>query len=163
MINMYGFKQMIKKATRITKDTSTLIDIIVTNNESAISYSGVIPTCLSDHEMVYCTRKLNSFKYPAKTITCRDYSKYNKEELNRELENVDWNPIYDACNVNKALEYFNEIIKNIFDKHSPVITKRVKGRHYPWLNDEIKRTMNVFCSLREERRKTYISIGETPQ
>ena len=43
---------MIKSPTRITTESSTTIDIIVSNNPSHISKSEVISTFLSDHEMV---------------------------------------------------------------------------------------------------------------
>ena len=55
-----GFTQLIKRATRITKDTETLIDLIATNNPSVISCTEVLPTSLSDHDMVCCLRKLNN-------------------------------------------------------------------------------------------------------
>ena len=52
-----GFTQLIKRATRITKDTETLIDLIATNNPSVMSCTEILPTSLSDHDMVCCLRK----------------------------------------------------------------------------------------------------------
>ena len=46
-------KQLIKEATRIAPESSTLLDLIATNNSQNISKSGVISSSLSDHEMVY--------------------------------------------------------------------------------------------------------------
>ena len=34
---LYGFKQIMKKATRVSNDSSSLIDLIVTNNPLSIS------------------------------------------------------------------------------------------------------------------------------
>ena len=57
-----GFTQMIKKPTRISKDSKTLIDIIATNRPSTIAASEVVPSSTSDHDLVACKRKLNHQK-----------------------------------------------------------------------------------------------------
>ena len=59
----YGFKQLIKSPTRTTCSTSTLIDHILTNTKEYMSQSGIIDTAVSDHYMVYCTRKIPRAKY----------------------------------------------------------------------------------------------------
>ena len=38
-----------------------------------------------------------------RTITCRDYSKYNHTVLAGDIENYDWNPFYTETNSNIAL------------------------------------------------------------
>ena len=54
--------QLIHQATRITRDSQTLLDIIATNAPHNIKESGVLSLSLSDHEFVYCIRKLNWVK-----------------------------------------------------------------------------------------------------
>ena len=68
---LYGFKQLIKKATRVTNESSTLIDLIATNNPMSISKSMVFATSINDHDMVGCIKKVSYFKYAPKVITCR--------------------------------------------------------------------------------------------
>ena len=43
--------QLIKEPTRVTIDSSTLLDLIASNNPRNISRSGVIALGLSDHDM----------------------------------------------------------------------------------------------------------------
>ena len=74
-LRLYGFSQVIKQAIRISKNTSTLIDLILSNNRMGISRSGVFPISLSDHDMVGCIRKLHN-KYAPRIIKCRYYSSY---------------------------------------------------------------------------------------
>ena len=52
-----GYKQLVTKATRITEDSKTLIDIIFTNKPKNISKTDTIPTSLSNHDMVGCARQ----------------------------------------------------------------------------------------------------------
>ena len=60
ILNLYGFKQIVEKPTRVGDSTGSLIDIIATNNPASIKDSGVIPLSIGDHDMVGCVRKLNS-------------------------------------------------------------------------------------------------------
>ena len=70
--SMYGLSQLIDRPTRITCNTSTLIDHILTNTQENISQSGVIDTAISDHSLIYCTRKILKGKYNRhKEITVR--------------------------------------------------------------------------------------------
>ena len=72
-LSLYGFEQLVKRATRITNESSTLIDIIATNKPSVLKSTDVIPTSLSDHDMVGCVRKLNHINFAPKVIKCRDF------------------------------------------------------------------------------------------
>ena len=51
----YQFQQLINEPTRITPNSSTLIDIILSNEPSRILKSGVVHMGLSDHSMVLCS------------------------------------------------------------------------------------------------------------
>ena len=48
--------------TRTIEDTKTLIDHILTNSTEKFIKSGVIKMGLSDHELVYCSRKSSFLK-----------------------------------------------------------------------------------------------------
>ena len=92
--------------------------------------------------MVGCIRKINSAKYAPKTIRCRNYKKYSSEQLNKDLSETDWSPLYNMLNVNNAVEYFNEKLTSLFNSHAPIIQKRVKGKPCEWISDELRFSMN---------------------
>ena len=46
-----GLKQIIKRPTRITRDTHSLIDIIATSHENNINNYIVFPNSISDHDL----------------------------------------------------------------------------------------------------------------
>ena len=60
---MYGLSQLIECPTRITCNTSTLIEHILINTPGKISQSGVIATAISDHFLIYRTRRIPKAKY----------------------------------------------------------------------------------------------------
>ena len=149
-----GFTQVIREPTRITKDSKTLIDIIATNRPSTIAASKVVPSSISDHDLIACKRKLNHQKFSSKAIKCRNYKSYDPNVMNENFKQVNWLPVMTAPNVNVAVYIFNTVVKEIFDKHAPPIEKRVKGRLCPWIDDGLKSTMNRRDRLLRKARKT---------
>jgi len=49
---------LITSPTRVTENTSTILDHVLTNSQDRVSQSGVIDIGLSDHQLTYCTRKI---------------------------------------------------------------------------------------------------------
>ena len=60
--SLYGLEQLIKSPTRITCSTSSLIDDILTTFPQRVSQQGTIDVGLSDHQLIYCTRKFSRTK-----------------------------------------------------------------------------------------------------
>jgi exonuclease III len=54
-----GYKQLIKTATRVTNQTASLIDHIYVSTKENISNYGNIDIPLSDHQLIFVSRKLN--------------------------------------------------------------------------------------------------------
>ena len=75
ILNIFGYKQMIQKPTRIVEASESLIDVILTNKPSNVVKTEVIPTGIGDHDMVGCTRKMNRLRFKPRQIICRDYRK----------------------------------------------------------------------------------------
>ena len=61
--SLHGLKQLITSPTRVTDNSSSLLDHVLTNSTDRISQSGVVDTGLSDHQLIYCTRKVNRTKF----------------------------------------------------------------------------------------------------
>ena len=54
----FGLKQLIKSPTRVTSNTSTLINHILTNTNEKITQCGLINIGLSGHQMISFTKKI---------------------------------------------------------------------------------------------------------
>ena len=70
MINRYrefcqihSLKQLITCPTRVTSNTPTLIDHILTNSTEKIFQSGAIDSGISDHQLIFCTRKVKRVNF----------------------------------------------------------------------------------------------------
>ena len=58
ILSSFNSKQVINKATRITKDSSILLDFFATNIPKNVTLAKVIPSTLSDHGMLVVVRKI---------------------------------------------------------------------------------------------------------
>ena len=66
---LQGLTQIIENATRVTETSSSLLDHILTNSkEEKISQSGIIDIRVSDHQLIFCTRKTLKPKTGEKTF-----------------------------------------------------------------------------------------------
>ena len=59
ILETYQLSQLITEATRITTSSCTLIDHYITSMPGEIVQSGVIPTGISDHSLIFGIRKIN--------------------------------------------------------------------------------------------------------
>ena len=154
ILNIFGYKQMIQKPTRIAEASETLIDVILTNKPSNVVKTEVIPTGIGDHDMVGCARKINHLRFKPRQIICRDYRSYQPEAMNKDLEAVDWSHFYSCRHVNEAWSIMRGILSNIFDRQAPKICKNIRGQPAPWLNSDIKKLINDRDELLRKSRRT---------
>ena len=158
LLTIWGLEQLIKQATRITTDTSTLIDVILTNRQNNISSSHVIPISFSDHDLIACIRKLNSQKYSPKHRNCKNFKHYTKERFCELMSGCNWNLIFDSINVNDAWNNMKDIIKSCLDQIAPIENKRIRGKPCPWMTQELKQKMDERDILLRKSRKTKNSL-----
>ena len=159
---------MINKAkpTRVSETSQTTIDLIVTSDKSKISSSGTILCGLSDHHMIFCTRKKNRTKAEGhKTIETRNTKTYSSEAFNNNLDKIDWSPVYLNTLANEAWLSFKSRFLSTLNEMAPLRTTRVKARSQPWMNSEILDSMNhrdtTLCEKRkcEKKLKQHFSVA----
>ena len=159
---------LIMYARTQSQRSASLLDIVVTNTPKNFSCTGVISTGLSDHELVYCVRKINCKKFPAQTKLFRNYAitliKYNNKAFCSDLYNVDWeqlcNPAGNNVSVNELWSNFKDKFVAVADLHAPLMEKRVRGKACPWLTGEIKRDIRQRNYLMlKAKRSNMTTIG----
>ena len=93
-----GLKQLISQPTRIDHNSKTCIDLTFTNCDY-LSNNGTFSLNISDHEMVYCTKKRNVVK-KKKEFIGRSYRNFDKVVFENLLNACNWED-FDICdNVN---------------------------------------------------------------
>ena len=114
---MFGLEQITNSPTCITCKNTSLIDYISASIPSRISQHGVVHVSVSDHQLIYCTRKINKSITGCmhKQITFHSFKKYTVDAYYKDaLNNVNFLN-YELFNV------VNEAYLNDFQKITTVI------------------------------------------
>ena len=135
--NLYGLVQLIKKPTRLTETTKTILDLIFVNNEHGIIDSGIVPISISDHSLVYCILKTGVKKAPPKVIEYRSYAHFNTDAFIKDLKHVPWFECENESNVDDAVLTWNKLFTSIADAHAPIKRQRICGNKIPWMTSKI--------------------------
>ena len=143
--SLFGLKQLVTEPTRITPNSSSLLDHIYTNRVSQISNVSVSDISLSDHCPVVATLSCKPIKSKIKghtTIEFRAFRNFNVDDYLCDLNQADFNHVYDATDPDDALSILYGTLVPIINKHAPLRKKRVKQATLPgWLSGEIADTM----------------------
>ena len=87
----FSLKQLISSPTRITCSSSTVIDHILTNTTNIISQSGGIDLGISNHNIIFLTRKMKKIKLNHHTyIKYRSFKDYSVSEYEERLKLVNF-------------------------------------------------------------------------
>ena len=83
---IHGLTCMITKATRVTKDSQTLLDVILTKKPELFRECNVYNPEISDHAMVYGVLTEKAIYYPNKVISVRNFKNLNVENLQNDFK-----------------------------------------------------------------------------
>lgn len=156
--------QVIEKPTRVTSHSATLIDVIITNKRESVISSDVVPCPIADHDLVSATVNLRKPKRAAAPVTktTRRMADYSPAALCNALNNAhnDLLNIFSTDNVDKQVDLFTDTFHCCLNACAPLITKTVRRPHAPWMNDDIKSSINerneAQKTLKLDRHNTYL-------
>ena len=144
-VEPFAFSQIIDKPTRITKTSSTLIDLMLTGNPENVKVHGVVDTPgISDHCLIFMAYSLKKPKFKPKMVTRRDFRNFDVNKFQMDMALAPWGNILavDDDDIDNKVTIFENIHKEIIDRHAPFRTFRVTRPASPWLNDDIRKLMD---------------------
>ena len=114
----FSLKQLITCPTCVTCNTSSLIDHVLTNSSEKIFQSGIIDCGMSDHQLIFCTRKVKQAKFNKhNNVFLRSLKHYTVNVFVKKLQkvnfsNYEWFSFIDVAYtdfLNKLMKVVNEI------------------------------------------------------
>ena len=144
--------QLSDKPTRITRTSSTLIDLIITNNCNFIISSDVIACPVGDHEQLAISLNIKKEKNPPQTKTFRTLKEYSPNLFCNLLLNESQvlNGILNTDDVNKQVPILTNTFMNCLNTCAPFITKEIIRPPAPWIDSEVKEAMKKRDALNKE-------------
>ena len=134
--------------TRVISSTSSIIDHIYTSNPALFHHNGVLDPGLSDHGLVFVTRKHVRTSKEKETLYIRDYRFFDEILFASEVASADWDDVYSAGTVDEAVASFNFIFISLVNCHLPWRKIRSRIVRSPWITSE-------FLSLVEYYARKY--------
>ena len=181
--NQYTLTQIIDEPTHFTEHSSSLIDIIVVNNNKNIVLSGVGEPFLSQniryHCPIYCFYKLR--KEPSINIKRKIYfyDRGDYDSLREEISKTDWSELKSE-DINTYSSNISNHIATLSDKYIPNKFIMIRSSDPPWLDNNIRKMirkrrrlynkakhtkllddMNIFRRYRNEVTKTIRNAKQT--
>ena len=154
-----GFQQMVKSPTRITENSSTLIDHHYCSHPEHVLSIASPSFGLSDHNPTILVRKQNaSLKSTKKahfTVTYRPLKKVNADSLIKDLNEVPWTVLDTFDNdPDEMLSTWESLVLDVVDRQAPLKSVRVKSMKKPtWLSDQILTAIQERDRLKKELEK----------
>ena len=140
----HGLIPTVNKPTRVTRNTATAIDHIITNSViNGELKAGIIKTDISDHFPIFFI-----FKYVVDTTEAREEFIHKRnstgnsiETFKQKLREVSWNEIKQSKNANESYVKFSEICTSLYEGCFPKFKIRLNQRKNinPWITKGIKK------------------------
>ena len=129
-MQLYQLTQVINEPTRVTKSTKSILDVCITSSPDKIIQSGVVHLGISDHSLIYATRKLNSVIKGDRQnlVEFRNFRKFNVESFLNDLYMLPWVELDSKQNVDQMWESWKTLFLKVLDKHAPKRSKRIRKK-----------------------------------
>lgn len=139
-----SFLPLINRPTRITDQSSTIIDNIFCNNLSICpeQASGLLYTDLSDHLPVFVVTFNNVECNRTKVVRKRICGQNNISEMKGMLECHDWDDVITVSQCQEAYSKFDQIVSSCYDATCPFKSVTLnKKNNKPWVTKGMKKSI----------------------
>ena len=157
LTTFYNFQNVISEPTRVTAQTSTLLDpVFISPNISRLD-SGVLPVdpTISDHKATFLNL---SFSYNCNTSYKRlvwNYKRADYSSFNDQLEAVDWEVlICNAPNVDTATDNFTNTFLEIAGRCIPNSEVIIRPSDKPWFDSVLRKHCRIRDRLKQQANRS---------
>ena len=158
---MFGLKQFIESPTRITCSSSSIIDHVLASFPDRVTQQGILNVGLSDHQLIYCTRKITRIKRGRhKQITFRSFKNHTIDGYQKALVDINLPEYKKFDNVNDAYSNFIQKLMEVIGKVASVKSKRIKRNSQEWFDSEISEKLITRDKLFKKYKKTRLHVDK---
>ena len=143
IFDIFGLSQLITEPTRVTPVSKTLIDLCITNSPEKVTNSGVIHLGISDHSLVFLTRKTHYHRNGPRVIETRQFKHFNRGKFLSDLNQLPWANVDLYSDPNDMWREWKEMFLGCVDKHAPLKLKRIRKKLSPRI------TRELLCKIRK--------------
>ena len=157
IMNCYSLTNIIQQPTRITSNTSTLIDPIIIIENIHVHDSGIlnVDQTISDHRATYVYIHYNANVNSAYKRKIWNYKGADFKLLNKLIHECDWEHIIENTEtIENATLNFTEKFMSFIHLCIPENTVTIRPNDKPWMDSLLKKTIRIRNRLRTKAQKT---------
>ena len=140
LINRNDLFQIIKSPTRITDQSSSLLDLIITDAPQPVNCSGTLaPIGSRDHYVVFCRLKLTVVKPNSYKRQVWNYNSADWTGLSNALDNAPFDTAYTIYeDINDIVHYWTNLVTSTCAEFIPSRSVTIRARDKPWVTNELR-------------------------
>ena len=142
ILESFDLKNIIKRPTRVTDTTKTIIDLIFVSDTSQLQSSGVLDYKIADHEFVYAILKLRKKNTGPVIRTVKNYKTFNKELFRQDISNAPWWVCSTFEEIDDNTWTWDNMYKNVVKDHVSTRKAKIRQKSLPWIDGKIHKEMN---------------------
>jgi len=154
ILNLFNLTQMVDKPTRITEDSQTCLDVIITQTPSLVKNIDIKAPILSDHSVPCALLRPLHFKNKTFKRLIYDYNKLDEVKFNNLLSNENWNTMLEHDDIDEAAEMLTEKFMNIAHQCMPSKIITVKSNDAPWMTCTIRKFIKLKNKLHKKAKQS---------
>lgn len=151
LVSSYGLEPCIEKHTRITSNSATCIDNILTNLNTKAVTTGTLDPCLSDHCGIYLSINAQITCNKNSPTKFRQFSMTNIEKFKQELLLINWTIFTPSSNYdsNYLAAFLVNTYRSLIDKIFPFqIKKNTDTSPFNWLDNNLRSMRDNLSSIK---------------
>ena len=126
MLARQKLTSMILSPTRITNTSKSCIDHLVTNRPDLYHNAGVFDPGLSDHALVFASRKKKKENRHIHYVRCTSYRHFNATNFYNDALATDWSCIESTDDIEAATDLFMNMMLEICNRHAPYTNLKLR-------------------------------------
>ena len=133
--------QLTAEPTSVTSNSSTILDMIITNSPERFSASGTLsPPSNCDHSVIFASMNLLTHRSRSYKRHVWNFNNVNSTDLNCELSQMDWFSLCENTNdINETYSCLYSHFCSIIEKYIPLKTVTISPNDKrPWMDGKVR-------------------------
>ena len=115
---------------------------MIFTNSNFISSSGVGNINISDHEIIFCTRKKIKSKHTSVSFQGRSYRNVDSERFIANFENCNWDEFENSNDAETLWKFYENNLLSVLDSMCPLKIFNIANDRDPWISDDLINEIN---------------------
>ena len=145
IFEIHGLKNLIKGPTCFKSDRNpSTVDLIVTNQpQKVLSHFNHFVGISDFHSLVCIAMRHHRPKPEKRTLTYRSYKNFSESAYVQDLSTTPFHIVSMFDDVDDQIWAHEMLLNDVINDHAPLKTKVVRGKHCPYMHNELRKAINV--------------------